>query len=71
MTNFRTAGLREALNIEKKKKQKDKALNVLGPPSTGTRLFVSGKEINNIKTRQKNKETVLEKEIIKKKAQKE
>jgi uncharacterized small protein (DUF1192 family) len=66
ITNFKTAGLRETLNIEKKKKQKNKALNVLGLPLISARLFVLGKEINNIKAKQKNKKTILKTETIKK-----
>jgi hypothetical protein len=71
ITNFRATGLREALNIEKKKRQRGKALNILGLSSTGAGLFVSGEKINDTKTKQKNKETVFEKETIKKKTQKE
>jgi hypothetical protein len=55
ITNFRTTGLRETLNIKKKKKQKSKALNILGLLSTSIRLFVLGKEINNTKAKQKDK----------------
>jgi hypothetical protein len=63
IANFRAAGLRETLNIKKKKRQKSKTLNVLGLPSTGTRLFVSGNEINDTKAKQKDKKPHLRKKL--------
>lgn len=71
IANFRAAGLREALDIERKKRQRGKKLNLLGEVADGSGQFFSGVEIKAALESQKRKEDDFLKEKEEKEAKKQ
>ena len=70
IANFRAAGLREALDIKKKKRQKNKKLNLLGEMLNSSAQWQLRSEIQVALVYQYNKEANTQREKDKKKAKK-
>jgi hypothetical protein len=70
IANYRAAAMREALALEKKKRQRSKKLSLLGDPVNGGGQFFSSEEIQAARNFQAGKEAALLEEKEAKEAKK-